>query len=252
MRFAGKAVLITGAGAGIGRAAAIQFAREGAKVAVNSATLSHCMETLRLLENEGGQAICIQGDVSRAEDARNMVERTVEAFGGLDILVNNAGIVLPGRVDTLSEEDWEKTMAVNLKGVFLVSKYAVLQMIRSGGGVIVHNASIAALKGLKERSAYSASKGGVVALTRAMAADYIRQNIRVNCVCPGTTDTPSLEGRIMQFEDPEKARWDFIQRQPMGRLGKDTEIAEAILFAASDEASFMTGSVITIDGGLSI
>jgi len=207
---------------------------------------------LRLLQEARGQGIYIQGDVSITADARRIVEETVKAFGRIDILVNNAGIVLPGRVDNISEEDWDRTIAVNLKGVYLVSKYTIPEMRKIGGGVIVHNASVVAIKGVKERGAYTASKGGVLALTKAMAADYLSENIRVNCVCPGTTYTPSLERRIQAFADPEKARVDFIARQPMGRLGKDEEIAAAILFAASDEAAFMTGANIAIDGGMTI
>lgn len=252
MRFQGKVVLITGAGVGIGRATAIRFGKEGAKVAINSLTPEHGLETLRLLKEAGGEGIYIQGDVSIAADAQRMVEETVKAFGKIDILVNNAGIVIPGRVDNISEEDWDRTMAVNLKGVFLVSKYTIPIMRKNGGGVIVHNASVVALKGVKDRGAYTASKGGVWALTKAMAADYLADNIRVNCVCPGTTYTPSLERRIQAFPDPEKARAEFISRQPMGRLGKDEEIAAAILFAASDEAAFMNGATIIIDGGMSI
>ena len=252
MRFRGKVVLITGAGVGIGRAAAVRFGKEGAKVAINSLTPTNGQETLRLLQEARGQGIYIQGDVSLAADARRMVEETVKAFGRIDILVNNAGIVLPGRVDNISEEDWDRTIAVNLKGVYLVSKYTIPEMRKIGGGVIVLNASVVAIKGVKDRGAYTASKGGVLALTKAMAADYLSENIRVNCVCPGTTYTPSLERRIQAFADPEKARVDFIARQPMGRLGKDEEIAAAILFAASDEAAFMTGANIAIDGGMTI
>ncbi|MFH1757819.1 MAG: glucose 1-dehydrogenase [Pseudomonadota bacterium] len=252
MRFQRKVVLITGAGVGIGRAAAVRFGQEGAKVAINSLTPANGQETLRLLQEAGGQGIYIQGDVSLAADARRMVEETIKAFGRIDILVNNAGIVLPGRVDNISEEDWDRTIAVNLKGVYLVSKYTVPEMRKIGGGVIVLNASVVAIKGVKERGAYTASKGGVLALTKAMAADYLSENIRVNCVCPGTTYTPSLERRIQAFADPEKARVDFIARQPMGRLGKDEEIAAAILFAAADEAAFMTGANIAIDGGMTI
>jgi NAD(P)-dependent dehydrogenase (short-subunit alcohol dehydrogenase family) len=252
MRFRGKVVLITGAGVGIGRAAAVRFGKEGAKVAINSLTPTNGQETLRLLQEARGQGIYIQGDVSITADARRIVEETVKAFGRIDILVNNAGIVLPGRVDNISEEDWDRTIAVNLKGVYLVSKYTIPEMRKIGGGVIVLNASVVAIKGVKDRGAYTASKGGVLALTKAMAADYLSENIRVNCVCPGTTYTPSLERRIQVFADPEKARVDFIARQPMGRLGKDEEIAAAILFAASDEAAFMTGANIAIDGGMTI
>lgn len=252
MRFQEKVVLITGAGVGIGRAAAVRFGKEGAKVAINSLTPTNGQETLRLLQAARGQGIYIQGDVSITADARRIVEETVKAFGRIDILVNNAGIVLPGRVDNISEEDWDRTIAVNLKGVYLVSKYTIPEMRKIGGGVIVLNASVVAIKGVKDRGAYTASKGGVLALTKAMAADYLSENIRVNCVCPGTTYTPSLERRIQAFADPEKARVDFIARQPMGRLGKDEEIAAAILFAASDEAAFMTGANIAIDGGMTI
>jgi len=252
MRFQDKVVLITGAGVGIGRAAAVRFGREGAQVAVNSLTPTNGQETLRLLQEAGGRGVYIQGDVSRTADARRMVEETVKAFGRLNILVNNAGIIIPGSLDNFSEEDWDRTMAVNLKGVFLVSKYAIPEMRKNGGGVIVHNASVMAFKGVKDRAAYSASKGGVWALTKAMAADYLSENIRVNCVCPGTTETPSLERRIQAFPDPWKARADFIARQPTGRMGRDEEIAAAILFAASDEVAFMNGATITIDGGTSI
>ncbi|MCX5735529.1 MAG: SDR family NAD(P)-dependent oxidoreductase [candidate division NC10 bacterium] len=243
-RFQGKVVLITGAGVGIGRAAAVRFAKEGAKVAVNSVTPANGNETLRLVKEMGAAGIYIQGDVSRDADARRMVEETIQAFGRIDVLVNNAGIVLPGRADNTSEEDWDRTMAVNLKGAFLVSKHAIPEMRKSGGGAIVNTSSIVAVKGVKDRAAYAASKGGLSALTKAMAA--------VNCVCPGTTYTPSLERRIQAFADPEKARADFIARQPMGRLGTDEEIAAAILFAASDEAAFMNGASISIDGGMSI
>lgn len=252
MRFQDKVVLITGAGVGIGRATAVRFAQEGAKVAVNSLTPANGKETLRLLRDAGGEGIYIQGDVSKDADARRMVDETVKAFGRLDVLVNNAGIVIPGKADNTSEQDWDRTLAVNLKGAFLVSKYAIPEMRKVGGGVIVHNASVAAIKGLKDRAAYSASKGGLWALTKAMAADHIAENIRVNCVCPGTTYTPSLERRIQAFADPEKAKADFIARQPMGRLGADQEIAAALLFAASDEAAFMNGATIAIDGGMTI
>jgi NAD(P)-dependent dehydrogenase (short-subunit alcohol dehydrogenase family) len=252
IRFQGKVVLITGAGVGIGRAAAVRFAKEGAKVAVNSLTPANGAETLRLVKLAGGEGIYIQGDVSRETDARRMVVETVKAFGRIDVLVNNAGIVFPGRVDNTSEEDWDRTMAVNLKGAFLVSKCVIPEMRKNGGGVIVHNASVAAVKGVKDRAAYTASKGGLWALTKAMAADYIGEKIRVNCVCPGTTYTPSLERRIQAFADPEKARVDFVARQPMGRLGTDEEIAAAILFAASDEAAFLNGATIAIDGGMTI
>jgi len=252
VRLQGKVALITGAGVGIGRATAILFAKEGAKVGINSLTPDHGEETLRRVREAGGEGIYIQGDISRAADAERAVAETVRAFGKLDILFNNAGIVIPGRIDNTSEEDWDRTMAVNLKGVFLASKYAVRQMQRNGGGVIIHNASVVALKGVKDRAPYTASKGGVWALTKAMAADYIGEKIRVNCVCPGTTYTPSLQQRIDSSPDPQAALANFISRQPMGRLGKEEEIAAGVLYLASDEGAFITGATLLIDGGMSI
>jgi len=252
MRFADKVVLITGSGAGIGRAAAQAFARAGARLVVNSQSLASGSETLELIKGAGGAALFVQGDVAQSEDARRMVEAAVHGFGRLDIVVNNAGIVLPGRVDTISEGDWERTFAVNVKGSYLVSREAIKVMRQTGGGVIVHVASVAAEKGIPDRAAYSASKGALLALTRAMARDHLAENIRVNCVCPGTTHTPSLERRLQAFAEPEKARAEFTARQPMGRFGRDDEIAAAILFAASDEAAFMNGETISINGGMTI
>ena len=155
-------------------------------------------------------------------------------------------------MDTISEDDWERTFAVNVKGTFLVSRHAIKAMRQNGGGVIVHVASVAAEKGVPDRAAYSASKGALLALTRAMARDYLAENIRVNCVSPGTTYTPSLERRLQAFADPAKARAEFVARQPMGRFGEVDEIATAILFAASDEAAFMNGENIAILGGMTI
>ena len=251
MDFTGKTVLITGAGVGIGRKTAVLFAQAGAKVAVNSLTPANGNETLRQVQ-EFSQGIYIQGDVSLEADAKKMVEGAVKAFGKIDILVNNAGVVIPGALDATSEEDWDATMNVNVKGVFLVSKYAIQHMKAQGGGAIVNNASVVAVKGVKDRAAYSASKGAVVALTSAMAVDYLKDGIRVNCISPGTTQTPSLEQRISAFADPVQARKDFIDRQPMGRLGTDAEIAMGILFACCDEVAFLNGVNIPIDGGMSM
>ena len=251
MKLANKVALITGASVGIGHETALLFAREGAKIAVNSQS-----ERGRSVADEikaaGGDAIFVQGRVEEPADANAMVEQTVTAFGRLDILFNNAGIVSPGRCDNTSIEDFDRTIAVNVRGVFLVSQAAVLQMKKQGGGVIIHNGSIAAVKGLADRFAYTASKGAVWAMTKAMALDYIRENIRVNCINPGTTLTPSLEDRINAFDDPAAAKQMFIDRQPMGRLGKPEEIAAAALYLASDEAAFTTGIAINVDGGLTI
>ena len=251
MKLQNKVALITGASVGIGRATALLFAREGAKIAVNSQS-DRGQAVVDEINGAGGQAVFVRGQVEEPADAEAMVSGTVAAFSRLDILINNAGIVLPGRCENTSLEDFDRTMAVNVRGVFLVSKFAVEQMQKQGGGVIVHNASIAATKGLKDRFAYTASKGAVWAMTKAMAMDYIRENIRVNCVNPGTTLTPSLEGRINAFDDPVAAKKMFIDRQPMGRLGTPEEIAAAFLYLASDDAAFTTGTTLGVDGGLAI
>ena len=250
MNFKDKVVLITGAGGGIGRKTAVAFAEHGATVAVNNMPPAAAgEETLRLVAATGQRGIYVEADVTKADEVSAMVEKVVRAFGRLDIVINNAGIVLPGRVDNMSEQAFDLTMQVNVKGTFLVSQHAVRQMKKQGGGVIVNIASVAAQKGILDRSAYCASKGAVLALTRAMAADHLGDKIRVNCVCPGTTYTASLEERIQALPDPEKARQEFMARQPMGRFGLDSEIAYAILFACCEEAAFMNGSIINIDGG---
>jgi NAD(P)-dependent dehydrogenase (short-subunit alcohol dehydrogenase family) len=255
MNFKDKIVLITGAGAGIGRAAALLFAENGAKIAVNALIPDEKQSgevTVQMIKDKGGDAVFIPGDVSTAESAKRIVDTAVDAFGRIDVLINNAGIVIPGRVDNMSEEAFDLTMLVNVKGVFLMSKYAVPVMQGQGGGVIVNTGSVAALKGHVDRSAYCASKGAVVALSRAMAADYIKDNIRVNCICPGTTYTPAIEEKIRTAADPAAMEAVFVERQPMGRLGKVEEIAHSIVFAACEETAYMTGSVLVIDGGMTM
>ena len=248
MKLKRKVAIVTGAGAGIGEATARLFTAEGARVVCNSITDS-AMRVVESISNEGGEATFVQGDVSEAQDAQRIIETTVDTYGDLDILVNNAGIVLPGRVDEMSLEDWDRTMAVNVRSVYLLSKYAVPHL-RKTRGVIINTSSVLALKGVKNRAAYSASKGAVVSLTKAMAADYMEDGIRVNCICPGTIDTPSLAYRLSQFPDPEEARKQFIARQPMGRLGTSEEIAEGILYLTL--AEFATGISLSVDGGMTI
>lgn len=249
MFFEKKTVLITGAGVGIGRAAAILFAKHGALIAANSISGVSSDETVAMVR-EYSKGISVKGDVSDSRDVKRIVGGALEAFGRIDILVNNAGIVIPGRIDSTAEEDWIRTMDVNLKSVFLMSREVIPHMKKAGGGSIVNVASSVAHKGVADRAAYTASKGGVLALTRAMAIDCLPDHIRVNCVSPGTTDTPSLAERISKSDDIEQAREAFIDRQPMKRLGLDSEIAMAILFAACDEAAFMNGANLSIDGGM--
>lgn len=252
MRFSDKVVLITGAGSGMGRATAIQFAKEGATVIVNDIVPQRGEATLALVRESGSDGLFVQGNVTSAANVQLMVQKIIEAYGRIDILVNNAGVIVPGRVDSVTEEEFDRAMLVNVKGVFLVSKYVIPEMQKAGRGVIVNMGSVAAFKGYADRSVYCASKGAVVSMTRAMAMDYIKENIRVNCVCPGTIYTPALEEQMKLTGDPEASRAVLTARQPLGRLGTDEEIAHAVLFTASDEASYMIGSAMVIDGGATL
>ena len=188
MKLKDKVAIITGAGAGIGKATALLFAHEGARVCCNSQSES-ALKVVEKIIKEGGDALFVQGDVSVEEEAKKIVDKTIEAYNKIDILFNNAGIVLGGAIDTISTEHWDRTMAVNVRGIYLVSKYAVPHLKKTQG-VIVNNSSAVAFKGVKDRAAYTASKGAVLSMTRAMAADYIEDKIRVNAICPGTTESP--------------------------------------------------------------
>lgn len=248
MNFKNKIVIITGAGAGIGRATALKYAEAGAKVVVNSKSTS-AESLIPLMTEKGADCMFVQGDVSKWEDCQQIVERTVEKYGRVDVLVNNAGIVIGGTILTQTLEDWDLTMDTNIKSMFMMSKLVVPIMQKQGGGVIVNTSSICGVKGVKDRLAYSVSKGAVVMLTKAMALDHAAENIRVNAVCPGTILTPSLQYRIDNAPDPKAMEDIFHARQPVGRLGTPEEIAQSIMFASCDEASFMTGALINIDGG---
>lgn len=248
MKLKDKVAIITGAGAGIGKVTAILFAKEGAKICCNSLSNSG-LETTKMIKNIGGDVIFVKGDVSNEMDSKKIVEETVKSYERIDILFNNAGIVLPGSVDSISTEDWDRTMAVNVRGIYLVSKYAIPHLKKTKG-TIINNSSSVAFKGVANRAAYTASKGAVLSLTRAMAADYLEDNIRVNAICPGTTDTPSLADRLSKYNDPEEAKKQFIARQKMKRLGTPEEIAEGVLFLALNE--FSTGISLSIDGGMTM
>lgn len=251
MRFEDKVVFVTGAGAGIGKAAVIRFSEEGAAVVCNSVSGS-ARQVEEQLAAQGRDVLFVQGDIASEDDVVRMIDEVIRRYGRIDVLVNNAGIVIGGTIENTAPEDFKKTLDVNVIGTFLMSHYVVSHMKKAGGGVIVNTTSVAGKTGLVNRLAYSASKGAVESLSRAMARELCHDNIRVNCVCPGTVLTPSLEDRINGSENPEKTMREFCERQPIGRLGKPSEIAEAILFAACDEAAFMTGSSVVIDGGMLI
>ena len=249
MRLAGKVAIITGAGAGIGRAAALLFAKEGAKVVVADCDSEGGAETVGIIREDGGEATFIQVDVSKAADAERMARATVETYGKLDILVNNAGIYTQGSVVGLKEEGWDRILDVNLKGVFLCSKYCIPEMIKGGGGSIVNIGSEAGIVGIKNQVAYNVSKSGIIALTKSTAIDFAAHNIRVNCVCPGTTETPLVKAALEKAPDPAAARRDVEESRPANRLGRPEEIAAGILYLASDESPYATGAILSIDGG---
>lgn len=249
MKLEGKVAIITGAGAGIGEATAILFAKEGAIICCNSLSDS-AIRVTENIKNSGGNAIFVKADVSIEEQAKSIVNKTIEAYGKVDILFNNAGIVLRGSIDTISTEDWDRTMAVNVRGIYLISKYAI-PYLKKTKGTIINNASSVAFKGVKDRAAYTASKGAVLSMTRAMAMDYLDDMIRVNAICPGTTESPSLEARIRsKGGNYDEVKKQYIARQPLGRLGRPEEIAEGVLFLALNE--FTTGISLSIDGGMTI
>ncbi len=250
MRFDGKAVLVTGGGSGIGLATAQAFAEEGANVAVGDVSADRGKVALALLRRQSGEAVFVRGDVSRETDARRMIERTVAAFGRLDILFSNAGILIEAPVHEMSSEDWDRILAVNLKGSFLVAKHAVRVMLRQGGGVIVNTASVNALVGDPDEAAYCASKAGVALLTKSMALAYAKDHIRVNAVCPGWVETPMFQQEADHRNVTLSAYRAFAAKQhPIGRIGRPEEIARVVLFLASEESSYITGSLVVADGG---
>jgi len=250
MKLQGKVALITGGSTGIGRATAVLFAQEGARVAISARHEARGKEALEVVRKAGGDAIFVPCDVGRAGDCQRTVERTAEAFGRLDILFNNAGIIYVARtvVDT-TEEEWDRTIDTNLKGIYLMSKYAVPWMVKNGGGVIINTASVWGLAAGRGAAAYCASKGGVVLLTKAMALDHAGQNIRVNCICPASVDTPMLWQEMEELGGAEKLRPVFVAKHPLGRISAPEEIAKAALFLACDDSAFVTGSSLVIDGG---
>ena len=249
MRIKDKVALITGGTSGIGEATALLFAKEGAKVAITGRNEDRGAGVVAHIKQLGNDAIFLRADVSLATDCQRAVDETLRAFGKLDILFNNAGVFYPQTAVECSEREWDEQIDVNLKGTFLMSKFALPTMIAQGHGVIINNSSGWGIVGGDRAVAYCASKGGVVLMTKAMAIDHGKQGIRVNCICPGDVETPMLPADAKM----RGLKWDdYIAgcaSRPLGRIGTAEEIAKAVLFLASDDSSFMTGAALVVDGG---
>lgn len=248
-RLTGKRALITGGASGIGRATALCFSQEGAVVMIVDVDAEGGQALAREIAGRGGQARFIRGDVTVAANCRRAVQQTVEAFGGLDIVVNSAGIIRRATVPETTEEEWDLVMAVNVKGVFLISRCAIPVMAEAGGGVIINVASGWGLAGGPRAAAYCASKGAVVQLTRAMAIDHGPQGIRVNCICPGDTDTPMLRDEARQLGQEEATFLAEAADRPLRRIGTPEDVAQAALYLAGEAAAFVTGAALVVDGG---
>src|SRR5713226_6077458 len=245
----GKTAVITGAAGGIGRATALRFAGEGAALVLADLNQEQGQELVREISAARGRAIFERADVTRPADCRRVAERTVQEFGGLHILFNNAGIIRRGSVLEISENDWDAVIAVNVKSIFLMSREIIPIMERAEGGSIINTASGWGLAGGSQAAAYCASKGAVVLMTKAMAIDHGRQKIRVNCICPGDTDTAMLRTEARQLGESEDQFLSESANRPLGRVGTPEEIAQAALYLASEASSFVTGTALVVDGG---
>ena len=250
MRLLNKVAIITGGSSGIGKATAILFAKEGAKVVIAARNPEDGRATVDLIKKTGGKAVFLRTDVSKEAEIKNLMDFTVKLFGRIDILCNNAGVELAKPVTETTEEELNKILDINLKGVFFGCKHAIPHMLKSGGGSIVNTASSTGLVGSPNLAAYCASKGAVVLLTKETALDYAKKNIRVNCVCPGAILTPMIKRFTEKSQDPEQALKNLDKMHPIGRIGRPEEVANAMLFLASDESSFVTGHALSVDGGL--
>jgi NAD(P)-dependent dehydrogenase (short-subunit alcohol dehydrogenase family) len=245
-RFEGKIALVTGASSGIGRATALAFAREGAKLVVADVLADEGMETVLLIEKAGGEGLFVRADVSKPADVQALIQKTVEVYGRLDCAVNNAGIEgeMAPTADC-TERNWDRVLGINLKGMWLCMKHEIPQMLRQGGGAIVNMSSVAGLIGFSGLPAYVASKHGVVGLTKTAALEYAKSGIRINAVCPGVIHTPMMDRLTAEPGSAES----FVALEPVARMGRPEEIAEAVLWLCSEAASFVTGHPMAVDGG---
>ena len=252
MKLRGKTAIVTRAAAGIGAASARLFAAEGAKVVAVDLEDTRANQLAQEITQTGSQSLPMRADVSQRGEVQDVLAETLRRFGRLDVLFNNAGTVPCGAIESITEEQWDRAMAINVKSMYLFCHALVPHFKAAGGAVILNTASATALRAVPDRACYTATKSAVIGLTKSMALDYVRDNIRVNCLCPGTTDTPSLAQRIAAFPDPAEARRNFLARPPLGRFGSAEEIAQAALHLVSDDSAFVTGVAFPIDGGLSI
>ena len=250
MRLEDSVAIVTGSSSGLGRAIAILFAQEGAKVVVNAdKNVAGGEETVATIKEAGGEAIFVQASVASSQDCQRLVQAAVDAFGGVDILVNNAGVEIRGGVLALTEEEWDKMLDVDLKGIYLCSKEAIPHMIEAGGGSIVNVGSVLSFDVIPERAAYCAAKAGAVHLSKSIALDYAKYGIRCNLLAPGAFLTPLLEQSMIDSGDYEGTKQVLTNKSVFGRMGEPEELAQAAVFLASDESSFVTGSVLNCDGG---
>jgi NAD(P)-dependent dehydrogenase (short-subunit alcohol dehydrogenase family) len=245
LRLSGKTALITGAGSGIGRACALAFAREGARVAL----VGRRKDRLEKVAKEMGEAEVFSADISNKEKVDLLVREASARLGSLNILVNNAGVLLPGTAESISEEDWDRTFEVNVRGLWLLSRAVLPHLRKAGGGSIINMSSVLGLVGARNRAAYSASKGAVTMLTKCMALDHAADKIRVNCICPAFVETELTSDFITNAPDPAAALRDRINLHPIGRLGQPQDVAGMAIYLASDESSWVTGAAFTVDGG---
>jgi NAD(P)-dependent dehydrogenase (short-subunit alcohol dehydrogenase family) len=249
-RLAGKCAVITGGGTGIGQAIALAFAREGAQVVVAGRRKGKLEGTVLLLQQAGCSTLALECDVTKAADTLRVVKSAEDAFGKVNVLVNNAGALSVSTVENIAEEDWDRVMSTNVKGPFLMSRAALPAMRRAGGGSIINIGSVLGLVAIRDRAAYCASKGGVTMLTRAMALDHANDNIRVNCLCPSIVESDMTRNLFAETEAGRQARESRLASIPLGRFGKPADIAGLAVFLASEESSWMTGTVIPVDGGV--